>query len=866
MKPSIQQVNELKSILENMRTPGALDTHPWTNSLVVQEEVSNDSSLGGKSPGYNLVTALSRLFCKMIPSTPPRSGKRLDTRWCQFGMLAAQYFAPFMFGGVYPTSLRDAWGRMDQDILLFVFGKNVDALNEEKTKQYRLFLEDEEPAPYSTLSDWHIKGLERLFELFINQEQFLSHQQSRPSPILVPTGRDGVAGKESNPTPVLPDPSQKQSSPGKSRRLIAAVAIILVLILLGGASLKAWRIYQKVQIVRNDIQELEAVARGPIDLDTIQAVGGLLSGTHADVDALSVEVRPLIGATHFLDWVPVVGGDLSMSKQLLDVAVGFTAAADETYQGIQPVLGLLNGQKANANLSELSTSLLNIQPQLTSAKNSLDEAVSARAGINVEQLSPTLSDLVLNKLDPYLQALGDGLTVLLAAPDLLGASENGPQTYMILLQNEDELRATGGFITGVGTVVIKDGKIISYEFEDSYNVDDLTKPYPVAPQPLRDYMDIQSLHLRDSNWSPDFPTSAALAEYLYAYTRFHGVDGVIAIDQHFLVVLLGVLGPLDVVDAPYPITAENVIGYIRSQRMVYNVSGQGLSVRKTFFQDIGESILNKLQSGSNLPVQDLQKVILTALNERHLLVQLDNRAMASILANQGWDGALKPGGNDYLMVVDSNVGYNKANPMIEEAYSYTVDLSNILSPVGNLTITLKNNASSGNPCLQWNDKTRSQGEELYKDLMDRCYWDYLRVYKPAGTILAGATPHAVPGFMMMLAQPVPAQVDTLDEGLAGIQGYGTLLVVPGGTSVETGFSFTLPSLVLMPTSTNSMIYQLRVQKQPSSLAIPIKLVVRLPQDAVVISSSPEGEFTSGEWRLTTTLRKDLEIRIEFKNP
>ena len=98
------------------------------------------------------------------------------------------------------------------------------------------------------------------------------------------------------------------------------------------------------------------------------------------------------------------------------------------------------------------------------------------------------------------------------------------------MQNEDELRATGGFLTEVGTVVVKDGEIVSYTFENSYDLDDLSKPYPPAPWQLERYMDAQMLLLRDSNWSPDFPSSAATAEYLYAYKSFHTSDGIIAID------------------------------------------------------------------------------------------------------------------------------------------------------------------------------------------------------------------------------------------------------------------------------------------------------------------------------------------------
>ena len=123
---------------------------------------------------------------------------------------------------------------------------------------------------------------------------------------------------------------------------------------------------------------------------------------------------------------------------------------------------------------------------------------------------------------------------------------SGPKTYLLLAENEDELRPTGGFITSVGNLVLHDGQVISLEFEDVGNLDDWTKPYPAAPWQLQDYMDSPVLILRDANWFTDYPTSAMWAEYLYAYAHEHSEDGVIAFDQHFLVMLLGQLGPLQV--------------------------------------------------------------------------------------------------------------------------------------------------------------------------------------------------------------------------------------------------------------------------------------------------------------------------------
>src|SRR5512134_2737803 len=103
----------LKQILRNVREPEALDEHPWTQGLFVREAVRGDTLLQNLRPGGQLAAALAGLFPGMMPSAPPRRGKRLDPRWGEFGLLAALYFTPFNHGRPYPATLMDAWGRID---------------------------------------------------------------------------------------------------------------------------------------------------------------------------------------------------------------------------------------------------------------------------------------------------------------------------------------------------------------------------------------------------------------------------------------------------------------------------------------------------------------------------------------------------------------------------------------------------------------------------------------------------------------------------------------------------------------------------------------------------------------------------------
>jgi hypothetical protein len=153
--------------------------------------------------------------------------------------------------------------------------------------------------------------------------------------------------------------------------------------------------------------------------------------------------------------------------------------------------------------------------------------------------------------------------------------------------------------------------------------------------------------------------------------------------------------------------------------------------------------------------------------------------------------------------------------------------------------------------------------------INRCYWNYLRVYVPKGVDLLGATPPApVPDAVMVLNRSLPTpRVDTLDEEIKDIQVFGALMVVPCGQSANASFRFALPTRVLLiQHDSDQVIYKLKVQKQPGTLAIPITIRIHLPSNAI-LEKAPKGAIVQGENVLINTqLRIDIQIEIVFRRP
>ncbi|MFA5318027.1 MAG: DUF4012 domain-containing protein [Patescibacteria group bacterium] len=110
--------------------------------------------------------------------------------------------------------------------------------------------------------------------------------------------------------------------------------------------------------------------------------------------------------------------------------------------------------------------------------------------------------------------------------------EEQEQVYLILLQNNTELRPTGGFIGNYGILKIKEGRITSLYIDDIYNLDKLAeeKLEIIPPEPLRKYFNRERWFLRDINWSPDFSISAHRAWAMYLLEGGQEkIDGIIAV-------------------------------------------------------------------------------------------------------------------------------------------------------------------------------------------------------------------------------------------------------------------------------------------------------------------------------------------------
>lgn len=652
----------------------------------------------------------------------------------------------------------------------------------------------------------------------------------------------------------------EQSTNRPRRRLSAGCLLVLagILIVLGWAGYKGYRLYTVARSLLGRMDEAQALLSTGSGAPDAEGVQALMHATRADVVTLREETGVFMGLAPLLGWVPEYGGDLVAAPHLLALADDLTLAGDVTVDSLAPLLALRDTPAdGGSRLPLLVKTVADARAPLEQARTAVAHAAAERALIDAGRLSPRTARLV-ERLDQALPLLDAGVQGALALPGIMGWPE--PRTYLLLAQNDDELRPTGGFITAVGIMRVEGGAIAEMQFKASYDVDNFQIPNPVPPTPLYRFMGVELWLLRDSNWSPDYPTSARLARQMYERATGGQVDGVIGVNQHMLQLLVGALGPLAVEGSETPVTDQNLMQYMADAwgaNERYS-DPEWAKQHKAFIGRLAGALMAQAQSVSSPDrLMRLGQSVLTGLERKDLLLYLPESEIMTLLAARGWDGALRPAVQDELLVVEWNAGYTKTNVNVDQALEYRVDLTGE-HPVARVQIDYQNRArDKGEPCvinIDWGPS--------YKEQTERCHWSYMRIFAPAGAQLLGGATHTVPAAATWDQRAYTGTAEVVPDE-SGRAVFGNYLLVPRAQSASTWFEYALPDTVLAPESAGTR-YALYAQKQPGTRGHPLTIEVVLPAGARVVSADPApAAVENGVVRWSLVLDIDRQVEVVF---
>jgi hypothetical protein len=356
--------------------------------------------------------------------------------------------------------------------------------------------------------------------------------------------------------------------------------------------------------------------------------------------------------------------------------------------GPSQTLPLAETQAAAATASELQTALAQTQATLKEiSPTDFSPAVSEK----LQQLSEKISQK-RKSLNTYQQ-----LTPLF--PKVFGYQ--GQQTYALLLQNEQELRPTGGFIQAVALLTFDKGVLIDTQVLNVYDLDSRQTGTVKPPVEISKYLGEQQWYLRDANWNPDFILSSAQIRTFLERQTTKKIDGVGAITITGLKQLLQALGPLEIPEYNEVVTDRNIWERLEFHSEIQFATPQAKTEYSTLLLT---KILKRLSTLTQAEVEPVSQALSQAVASQQLLFALSDAEQNTTLLNLGWTGAIispqcpaqvadQPCVVDTIAQIEANVGVNKANYHIDRQVSHHIALGE--SAIEHTrTVVWKNTATS----------------------------------------------------------------------------------------------------------------------------------------------------------------------------
>lgn len=497
-----------------------------------------------------------------------------------------------------------------------------------------------------------------------------------------------------------------------------------------------------------------------------------------------------------------------------------------------------------SNYSELA-SILTRSPLILDART-LKKIISdgvhmylAVEKIYYEEKLPFLEKIVNSKNSQFISTLP-------ALPLVLGYEEE--KNYLILFQNNGELRPTGGFIGSVGELSVKNGRITNFSIKDVYDFDGQLKAHIEPPFIVRKFLQ-PHLYLRDSNFPLNFQTSASMSALLYKLEGGKQVDGVVAIDFEVLKRIIQAVGPIEL--PAYKKTLDETNAFDFLQTTIDSNFFPGSIEKKKVLTAVFDAITFKLENDHTAQLK-AAALFSDMIVQKHILFAFNLKSVQNIFSANGFGGEIadlrQKDENtiyDIFGINEANIGVNKANISVDRAVDYDVSFK-------------KDEVESTATINIFNTGLKSVD-----------YKAYLRIIAPRNAKLQSII---IDGKQQKITGAVtdpkiyesknfktPDGLEVFTEQDQTIISFGFQIMVQKKTNqtIKVSYSVSTPK-----TNQSLLPYSLMYIKQPGTNEYSFKLTAHIPQDYTI----KEANNASLEKDTVSILQKitgDQEYQIKF---
>ncbi len=483
-------------------------------------------------------------------------------------------------------------------------------------------------------------------------------------------------------------------------------------------------------------------------------------------------------------------------KDFLGIKGGATSSADTTEDRIEFLT-----QSIESLIPHFDT----IETKISSINESINKIDASRypdtfKGIEVKPQINQAQDLI----SQVYQYVKNSKPLLTKVSWLLG--KDSPRNYLMIFQNDGELRASGGFWTAYSTMTVKDGKVTPGTASNIYDLDDRINSRVPSPRLIKSYhINVPYLNLRDSNLSPDFPTNAEI--FLEQYTKVMGsknkFDAVVAIDTEILVDMVRILGKLDTRVGTF--TAEPDKRCDGCPSIIYDLqwmSGRPRDYiepnRKDFMNPLMSALLANVMGSEKNKMAPLIQSLFENINQKHVMIYFPDQEMQNIgnMANITGKIVDVDQQTDYLHLNDINFASAKSNIFITQKIDHDINIKNGVAS-HKISVTYTNPSPGSNCNLEKGDLC----------LNASVYRDVFRFYTPLGSKLTKMTGSEVE----------TVQYEELNKQV--FEGfYGNKFGLNPKSNIKTSIEYTSGITV-------GQNYTLLLQKQPGTKAVEYQITI-----------------------------------------
>ena len=514
-----------------------------------------------------------------------------------------------------------------------------------------------------------------------------------------------------------------RKKPGKPKKVVLGILVFFLLLFLLLA-IPGYLTYAQGRKLANSGRGLQTA----LESQNIEKVKASLIEIRGNLKSFQKSYRLF----SWLKIIPFVGAYVKDGDALIKAGVHGLDAAEITIEVMEPYADIIgfsggNGQAksgeetANDRIEFIVESINSVTPRLDEIAAQAQTVQSEIGKINPARYPKKIAGRqVRSNLEKMVDLANEATyfvvqskPLLEAAPYLLGVDSE--RTYLVLFQNDKELRPTGGFITAYSIMSVAKGKTESVSSNDIYNLDARYRPSVPAPQPIIDYIKgpyalSKNLRLRDMNFNPDFKESMKLFTEEAAKAGIKDIDGGIAVDTQVLVNLLDVLGEIGV--PGYGNFSTKIVPECDCPQVIYELESfadiEGPVVwdplnpdkiiyapanydnRKKIVGPLMNSILSNTLGQPKEKLPDLFAAGFKSLREKHVLLYMfDEKAQAGV-ESFGIAGTLRTYEGDYLHINDANLGGRKSNLYVTQEVRQDVKIGKDGSLEKTVEITYKN--------------------------------------------------------------------------------------------------------------------------------------------------------------------------------